>query len=157
MRLLPIAAAAVLLAMPVAQAQLAPGYGPNITMDAAHKVILAGVADAQAKKLQMAVTVLDTAGNLVAFARVDGTQTASLGIAIDKAKSAVAFRRPTKVFEDALIGGRMAILSLAGAVPIDGGLPLVANNQIIGSVGVSGGTAAEDGQVAAAAAAGLTK
>lgn len=155
MRLIAGAALAVLLAMPAARAQLSPGYGPNISLDAASKVIQAGIADAQAKKLQMAVTVLDTAGNLVAFARVDGTQTASLGIAIDKARSAVAFRRPTKAFEDALVGGRMAILALAGAVPIEGGVLLVANNQIVGAVGVSGGTAAEDGQVAAVAVAGL--
>jgi uncharacterized protein GlcG (DUF336 family) len=155
MRLIAAAAVAVLIAMPAARAQLAPGYGPNITLEAAGKVVQAGIADAQAKKLQMAVSVLDTAGNLVAFARVDGTQTASLGIAIDKAKSAVGFRRSTKVFEDALVGGRMAILALPGAMPVEGGLLLVANNQIIGSVGVSGGTAAEDGQVAAAAVAGL--
>jgi len=136
------------LALPAA-AQLQPGYGPNISLDLAQKAVQASLKDAQEKRLTMAVAVLDPAGNLVAFGRVDGTQTASIGIAIDKAKSAVAFRRPTKAFEDALIGGRMAILALTGAVPIDGGIPLIANNQIIGAIGVSGGTAQEDGQVAA--------
>ena len=153
MRIILAAALAALLGMPAAFAQPAAGYGPNITLDAARKVIEAGVANAQQRNLQMAVAVVDTAGNLVAFARVDGTQTASLQVALDKAKSAATYRRPTKAFEDALVGGRMAILSLPGAMPVEGGLPLMAENHIIGAVGVSGGTSAEDGQVAAAAVA----
>jgi glc operon protein GlcG len=99
----------------------------------------------------MGICRIRTTGNLIAFARVDGTQTASLNVALDKAKSAAAYRRSTKVFEDALVGGRMAILALPGAMPVEGGLLLTAENHIIGAVGVSGGTAAEDGQVAAAA------
>ncbi|MDO9709999.1 GlcG/HbpS family heme-binding protein [Paracraurococcus lichenis] len=154
MRIILAAAAAALLAMPVARAQPAPGYGPNVTLDAARKVVEAGIASAQQRNLQMAVAVVDTAGNLVAFARVDGTQTASLQVALDKAKSAATYRRPTKAFEDALVGGRMAILALPGAMPVEGGLLLTAENRIIGAVGVSGGTSAEDGQVAAAAIAG---
>jgi len=153
MRLTLAATLAALLAMSGAQAQqaLAPGYGPAITLDAARKVVEAGISNAQQRNLQMAVAVVDPAGNLVAFARVDGTQTASLNVALDKAKSAAAYRRSTKVFEDALVGGRMAILALPGAMPVEGGLLLTAENHIIGAVGVSGGTAAEDGQVAAAA------
>lgn len=151
MRLFTATALAAMLAIPVAQAQPAPGYGPNITLDAARKVMEAGLASAQQRNLQMAVAVVDTAGNLVAFARVDGTQTASLQVALEKAKSAATYRRPTKAFEDALVGGRMAILALPGAMPVEGGLPLLSENRIIGAIGVSGGTSAEDGQVAAAA------
>ena len=138
-----------LAAMP-AHAQPAPGYGPNIPLEAARKILEAGIRDAQARNLAMAVAVVDTAGNLVAFGRVDGTQTASLGIAIDKARTAVAYRRPTKVFEDAVAGGRNAILALPGIMPIEGGLLILHENRIVGAVGVSGGTAQEDGQVAAA-------
>jgi uncharacterized protein GlcG (DUF336 family) len=154
MRSILAAAITALLAMPAAQAQPAPGYGPNISLDAARKVVEAGITNAQQRNLQMAVAVVDTAGNLVAFARVDGTQTASLQVALEKAKSAATYRRPTKAFEDALVGGRMAILALPGAMPVEGGLPLTAENRIIGAVGVSGGTSAEDGQVAATAIAG---
>lgn len=157
MRLILAAALALLLglaAVPAATpawAQPAPGYGPNITLEAARKILEAGIRDAQGRNLAMAVAVVDTAGNLVAFGRVDGTQTGSLGIAIDKAKTAVAFRRSTKVFEDALAGGRNAILAL-GIMPIEGGVLILGEgNRIVGAVGVSGGTAAEDGQVAAAA------
>jgi glc operon protein GlcG len=153
MRMILAAAIAALLAVPCALAQpaLAPGYGPNVTLDAARKLVDAGIADARQRNLQMAVAVVDTAGNLVAFARVDGTQTASLTVALDKAKSAAIYRRSTKVFEDALVGGRAAILALPGAMPVEGGLLVVADNHIIGAIGVSGGTAQEDGMVAAAA------
>lgn len=151
MRFILAAALALLLAIPVASAQPAPGYGPNISLEAARKILEAGIRDAQGRNLAMAVAVVDTAGNLVAFGRVDGTQTASLGIALEKAKTAVAFRRPTKAFEDGLAAGRTALLALPGIMPIEGGLLILQENRIVGAVGVSGGTAAEDGQVAAAA------
>ena len=75
-----------------------------------------------------------------------------LRYAIDKARSAALFRRPSKVFEDAVAGGRTALLALRGAVPIDGGLPLVSGGKIVGAIGASGGTAQQDGQVAKAGA-----
>ena len=151
MRTILAAALALLLAIPAASAQPSPGYGPNITLEAARKILEAGIRDAQGRNLAMAVAVVDTAGNLVAFGRVDGTQTASLGIALEKAKTAVAFRRPTKAFEDGLAAGRTALLALPGIMPIEGGLLILQENRIVGAVGVSGGTAQEDGQVAAAA------
>ncbi|MBX9699513.1 MAG: heme-binding protein [Acetobacteraceae bacterium] len=89
--------------------------------------------------------------NLVAFARADGTRTGSLGVAIEKARSAAALRRPTKAGEDAVAAGRNVILALPGIMPIEGGVPILQENRIVGAIGVSGGTAAEDGQVAAAA------
>lgn len=152
MRIVLAAALALLLAAPAARAQApAPGYGPNITLEAARRIVEAGIRDAQGRNLAMAVAVVDTAGNLVAFARADGTQTASLAIAIEKARTAAAFRRPTKAWEDALAGGRTAVLALPGIMPIEGGLPILQENRIVGAIGVSGGTAQEDGQVAAAA------
>jgi uncharacterized protein GlcG (DUF336 family) len=159
MRILRAAGLAALLAITAApimgRAQapapaLAPGYGSPVTLDLARRMVDAAVAETQRRNLHMAVVVVDPAGNLVAFARTDGVQVASIQIAIEKARSAATFRRSTKVFEDALVGGRMAILGLTGAVPIEGGLPVVVGNHIVGAIGVSGGTAQEDGQMAAA-------
>ena len=153
MRILCAAAIAALLSVAPAHAQapaLAPGYGPPVTLDLARRMVDAAVAETNRRNLHMAVVVVDPAGNLVAFARTDGVQTASIQIAIDKARSAAGFRRSTKVFEDALVGGRMAILALPGAMPVEGGVPIVVSNHIVGAIGVSGGTAQEDGQMAAA-------
>jgi uncharacterized protein GlcG (DUF336 family) len=83
---------------------------------------------------------------------MDNTQLGSVEIAVDKARSAALFRRPSKVFEDALAGGRTAILALRGATPLEGGLPLVSGGKIVGAIGASGGTAQQDGQVAKAGA-----
>jgi uncharacterized protein GlcG (DUF336 family) len=135
---------------PAAAPALAPGYGAPISLEMAGRAVNAAVLESVRRNLQMAVVVVDPSGTLVAFARVDGTQVASIQIAIDKARSAAMFRRSTKVFEDALVGGRMAILALTGAMPVEGGVPIVVGNQIVGAIGVSGGTAQEDGQIAAA-------
>ena len=80
---------------------------------------------------------------------MDNTQLGSVEIAIEKSRSAALFRRPTKVFEDAVAGGRNAILALHGAVPIEGGVPIISGGKIVGAVG---GTAPQDGQVAKAGA-----
>jgi glc operon protein GlcG len=85
---------------------------------------------------------------------MDNTQLGSVEVALEKARSAALFRRPSKVFEDALAGGGIGlrILALHGAMPIEGGLPLVAGGKIVGAIGASGGTAQQDGQVAKAGA-----
>jgi len=83
---------------------------------------------------------------------MDNASLATVEIAIEKARSAALFRRPTKVFEDALAGGRNAILALHGAVPIEGGVPIISSGKIVGAIGASGGTAPQDGQVAKAGA-----
>jgi glc operon protein GlcG len=102
----------------------------------------------------MAVAVTDPAGDLIYFERMDGTQTGSASIAVGKARSAARFKRPTKVFQDAVAGGGagLRILGLEGAVPVDGGLPLVMDGKIVGAIGLSGGTSDQDGQVARAGA-----
>jgi uncharacterized protein GlcG (DUF336 family) len=101
----------------------------------------------------MAVAIVDPAGDLVYFERMDGTQLGSVDVAIDKARSAARFKRPTKAFQDTLAqgGDGLRVLSLRGAVPVEGGVPLARNGQIIGAIGVSGGTSAQDGQCAQAA------
>jgi uncharacterized protein GlcG (DUF336 family) len=145
--------AAVALAAASADAQTM-SYGTPITADAAKKVAGPAIAEAIKNKWTMAIAVVDPAGDLVYFERMDDTQAGSTTIAIDKARSAARFKRPTKAFQDALAAGGegLRILALNGAVPVDGGLPLVAGGKIVGAIGVSGGTSAQDGQVAAAGA-----
>ncbi|MBM3396692.1 MAG: heme-binding protein, partial [Betaproteobacteria bacterium] len=91
-------------------------------------------------------------GHLVYLQRMDGTQTGSVDVAISKARTSQAFRRATKVFEDAIAGGRTAILGLDGALPLEGGLPLMLSGQLIGAIGVSGVTSQQDGVIAKAGA-----
>ena len=98
---------------------------------------------------------MDGAGDLVYFERMDATQAGSVTIAIDKARSAARFKRPTKAFQDTLAAGGEGwrVLGLNGAVPVEGGVPLVVDGKIVGAIGVSGGTSAQDGQCARAGAA----
>jgi uncharacterized protein GlcG (DUF336 family) len=126
-----------------------PPYGAPITLERAKKV-LSG-AEAEAKK-NMVIVVLDSGGNLVALERMDGAQFGSIEVAKDKAYSAVAFRRPTKAFDDAVAqgGANLRLLKLSGASPIEGGIPIVVDGKVIGSVGASGGTSPQDAQVARA-------
>jgi glc operon protein GlcG len=129
-----------------------PAYGAAITLEQAKKVMAGAEAEAKKNNWGMVITILDPGGHPVMMQRLDGTQLGSIEVAKDKAWSAVAFRRPTKVFEDAVSqgGANLRLLRLTGASPIEGGIPLMADGKIIGSIGVSGGTAPQDGQVAKA-------
>jgi uncharacterized protein GlcG (DUF336 family) len=126
-------------------------------VEAAKKVAAPAIAEARKNNWTMAVAIVDTAGDLVYFERMDDTQVGSVGVAIAKARSAARFKRPTKAFQDALAAGGegLRILAIDGAIPVDGGLPLVSGGKIVGGIGLSGGTSAQDGQVAAAGAAAL--
>jgi uncharacterized protein GlcG (DUF336 family) len=148
---------AVLLCSTLAVAQTNIVYGMSISLEDAKKVAVPALAEARKNNWLMAVAVVDTAGNLVYFEKMDGTQVASATIAVDKARSAAQFKRPTKALQDALAAGGegLRILALSGAVPVEGGLPLMAGGKIVGAIGVSGGTSAQDGQCAAAGAAAL--
>jgi glc operon protein GlcG len=137
------------------QAQLADKKA--LTLAEAKKIVAAAEADAAKSNLTMAIAILDDGGRLLLFEKMDDTQAGSVDVAIAKARSAFLFKRPTKVFEDAVIGGRSVILALDGAMPIEGGLPLMVGGRIVGAIGVSGGTAQQDGVVAAAGAAVLGK
>jgi uncharacterized protein GlcG (DUF336 family) len=129
-----------------------PAYGAPITLEQAKKVMAGAEAEAKKNNWGMAIIILDTGGHAVMMQRLDGTQLGSIDVAKDKAWSAVAFRRPTKAFEDAVSqgGANLRLLRVTGASPIEGGIPLMADGKIIGSIGVSGGTAPQDGQVAKA-------
>ena len=125
-------------------------YGIAINIEKARMAAEAAVAEAAANDWMMAIAIVDTGGHLVYFEKMDGTQTGSVEVSIDKARSAVLFRRPTKVFEDGLAQGGQGIrlLRLQGAIPVDGGVPIITNGQVVGGIGISGGSGAQDGQVA---------
>ena len=138
----------------VATAQV-PSYGPSVTLEQAKRALVAGEAEARKNNWPVAIAVFDTAGQLVAFQKMDDTQTASVDIAMDKGRSAAIFRRPTKAFEDVVgSGGSGArIIALRGASPIEGGVPIFNSaGKIIGGIGVSGVTSQQDGAVAKAGA-----
>jgi len=129
-------------------------YGPPIGLEAAKKVMTAAEAEAIKNNWPMAIVILDSTGHVVMLHKLDNTQYGSIGVAEDKAHSALDFRRPSKVFEDLVAQGglNMRILSLRGAAPLEGGVPITVDGKIIGAIGVSGGASTQDGQVAKAGA-----
>jgi glc operon protein GlcG len=147
-----VAALALAGAASVAQAQV-PQYGPSVNLEQARKAMAAAIADSRRQNLPMAIAIVDTAGMLVMFERMDNTQTGSVAVAQDKASSAAMFRRPTKAFQDVVAAGGagLRILMLRGANAVEGGLPLVIDGKIVGGIGVSGGSSEQDGVVAKAA------
>ncbi len=161
-RLMTAASTAALLLAPLAAVAQTPAagpmpYGPSITLEAARKAIAGAEAEAKKNSWWMAIAVVDTAGKLVAFERMDNTQIASNEIALGKAVSANNLKRPTKVLQDALAGGGAGVrfLALPGAMPVEGGIPIVADGKIIGAIGVSGAPSNEDAQCATAGIAAL--
>ena len=141
----------LLFAAATASAQAPPAYGPFITLDQA-KMVMAG-AEAEAKKNNwpVVIVILDSGGNLVMLQRLDNAQWGSVDIAKEKARSAVALRRPTKVFQDLIAqgGANLRLLTIGYSV-LEGGIPIVRDGKIIGSVGVSGVTSQQDAQTAQA-------
>jgi len=129
-------------------------YGSPIDLDAAKKVMAAAEAEATKNNWPMAIVILDSSGHTVMLHKLDNTQYGSIRVAEDKAQTALDFRRPSKVFEDLVAQGgiNMRILSLRGAAPLEGGVPILVDGKIIGAIGVSGGASSQDGQVAKAGA-----
>ena len=125
-------------------------YGFPILLEAAKKVAAPALAEAVRNNWAMAVAVVDTAGDLVYFEKMDATQAGSVTVAVDKARSAARFKRPTKVFQDMLAtgGDGLRVFGIGGAVPVEGGVPIVSGGKIVGAIGVSGGTSSQDGQCA---------
>jgi uncharacterized protein GlcG (DUF336 family) len=147
-----VVGSAVLFAAASASAQGPPPYGSPITLAQAKKVAAGAEAEAMKNKWQVVITILDSGGNVVLIQRLDGAQFGSVEVAKDKAYSAVAFRRPTKVFQDAVEkgGANLRLLRLSGASPLEGGIPIVAEGKLIGAIGVSGVTGEQDAQIAKA-------
>jgi glc operon protein GlcG len=129
-----------------------PQYGTSINLEMAKKVVAAAEVEARKNNWPMAIAVVDNAGMLVAYARMDNTQSGSVQVSIDKAVSSAMFRRSTKVFQDVLAGGGAGtrVLGLRNANPVEGGLVLMQDGKVIGGVGVSGANADQDGIVAKA-------
>lgn len=168
--LITLSGAALLCALP-ALAQTPPAAAPAATpaplppyaaapvdLALAKKLVAAAEAEARRNGWTMAFAVVEPSGALVAFEKMDGTQYGSIEVAQAKARTAARFRRPSKAFADQVADGRLGVMSLDGVVAIEGGVPIVVDGKIVGAIGVSGGSSAQDGQVAQAAiAAALAK
>ncbi|MBS1559011.1 MAG: heme-binding protein [Bacteroidetes bacterium] len=140
----------------MAQAQNQPSaplkYGESIRLDQAEKIMAISLQEATKNNWAMAIVIVDTGGKLVLFKKMDDTQLGSIDVTISKATTAVNFKRSTKAFEDIVSGGGqgLRLLSVPGAIALEGGEPIVWKGKIIGAIGVSGAKSSEDGQVARA-------
>ena len=150
MKLKQLIAALSLAATTSYAAELAARVG--LTLDVAKQISAAAEAEAAKNKWTVAIAIVDEGGHLIYLAKIDNTQYGSVDVAIQKAQTSAAFKRPTKVFEDAIAGGRNAIIGLKGALPLEGGVPIIHDGKVIGAIGVSGVKSTEDGQVAKAGA-----
>ncbi|MGE4254639.1 MAG: heme-binding protein [Xanthobacteraceae bacterium] len=137
-----------------AQAPL-PGVGNPITLEQARKVAAATEAEAKKNNWNMVIVIVEPNGTPVYYLKMDGAQYGSVKVAMDKAKSSALFRRPTTAFEAGLKAGNTYLLQLADANAVPGGRPIVADGKVIGGIGVSGATGAQDDQCAAAGVAAL--
>ncbi len=126
-----------------------------VSLAGAKAVIAAAEAEAERNGWNVAIAIVDPAGELVLFHRRDGTQIGSVDIAIAKARTAARFRRPTKALDDAVAGGRLALTTVDGLIALEGGVPLEIGGVVVGAIGVSGVTSQQDAQVATAGAAAL--
>jgi glc operon protein GlcG len=126
-----------------------------LTLEAAKLIATAAQAEAKKNSWNLVICIVDDGGHLMYLERMDGAQLASVQVAQDKARTAVLFKRPSKALEDAVAGGRTVVMKLAGAIPVEGGIPIMAGPQLIGAIGVSGASSSQDGQVAAAGLAAL--
>src|SRR5215470_11961123 len=131
-----------------AQAPARPSYGADIGLETAKKVAAGAMVEARKQKWNVAVAIVDNHGMLIYYEMMDDTQTVSADIAIEKARTAALWRRPSKDFEQNVADGRVALLGVSRIIPIEGGLPIMVDAKVTGAVGVSGVTSAQDGQVA---------
>jgi uncharacterized protein GlcG (DUF336 family) len=123
-----------------------------LTAEAARNAIAASEAEARRNGWRVSIAVVDAAGDLVAFQRLDDAPLSSVPVAQEKARTAARFRRPTSAFDSTLTAGRSALLALPGMLPVAGGVPIVVAGRVVGAVGVSGVTSQQDAQVAQAGA-----
>jgi len=142
---------AVALTAGAAGAQAPPEYGAPITNEQAKKVMAGAEAEAVKNKWPVVITILDSGGNIMMVQRLDNAQFGSVDISRDKAKSAVALRRPTKVFQDLIAqgGANLRLLNIGYSV-LEGGIPIIVGGKVIGGIGVSGVTSQQDAQIAQA-------
>ena len=136
-----------------------PAYGSPITLEQAKKAMAGAEAEARKNNWNVVIAIVDSGGNIVMLQRLDDTQFGSIDVARQKAHTAVAFRRPTKVFQDLIAQGgvNLRLLKLEGASPLEGGVPIVLGGKIVGAIGVSGVTSQQDAQIAQAGADAILK
>jgi glc operon protein GlcG len=166
-RMLALACAFALSAGPaLAQQPPAPApsaatlpYGPPITLDQAKRAMAAAELEAAKNSWQVAITILDSGGNMIMFHRVDNAQLSATTVSEGKARTALEFKRPSKALDDAIAGGGagMRLLALKAITPIEGGIPVIVDGKIIGAIGVSGSLSSQDAQVAKAGAEALNR
>jgi len=143
---------ALMAAMPANAQTMPPGYGPPIGLENAKKIMAGAEAEAVKNNWPVVIAILDSGGNIIMLHRRDDTQLASTEIAQGKARTALMFKRPTKVLDEAISSGGVGLrfLALKDIVPLEGGLPIVHEGKIVGAIGVSGVLSAQDAQIARA-------
>jgi uncharacterized protein GlcG (DUF336 family) len=144
-----------LLGGTTAWGQLADKKG--LTLAVVKQIAAAATAEAEKNNWNVVIAIVDEGGHLIYLERRDETQFGSIEVAIEKARTSARFKRPTKTLDDALTGGRMAILALPGALPLEGGMPIALDGKVLGAIGVSGVTAQQDAQIAKAGVDALPK
>jgi uncharacterized protein GlcG (DUF336 family) len=140
----------VYMADKVKSPQMPNPYGLSISLGTAKKVAAVAAKEAEKLKTNVIMAIVDVGGHLVYLERFDKAQFGSIDVAVHKARCSVAYKRPTKAFEDAVSSGKFHLLNLDDVCTIEGGLPIIQRGKIIGAIGVSGGTAQEDGEIAIA-------
>jgi glc operon protein GlcG len=125
---------------------------PSLSLAAARKIITAAEGAARARGVGVVTVVVDAAGHLIQLSRMDDAQVASVEVGIGKARTAAIYRRPSRVFEEQIRDGRVAALALAGATPLQGGVPVLSEGVVVGGVGVSGDSPQVDEDIAIAGA-----
>ena len=123
---------------------------PVLTLDVAKQMAVAAEAEAVKNSWPVAIAIVDPAGQLIYFQKIDGTQIGSVEVGIAKARCAALFKRPSKAFADVVTGGNVGMMSLPGSIPVEGGVPLLVDGEIVGAIGVSGVMSHQDGAVAQA-------
>ena len=145
-----VVAGAMLFATPLSAQQAAPPpYGAPIELEVAKKIMVAAEAEAVRNNWQVAIAILDSGGHLVMLQKLDNTQLISIRVAEAKAKTALGFRLPTKMLEDAVTAGGAGtrLLALENIAPFEGGFPIIVDGKIVGAIGVSGVLSAQDAQI----------
>jgi uncharacterized protein GlcG (DUF336 family) len=155
-RMLALACALALSAAPAAAQQSAatPPYGSPISLDQAKRAMAAAELEAAKNTWQVAITILDSGGNLVMFHKFDNAQLSAITVSEGKARTALTFKRPSKALDDAIAAGGagLRLLALKDITPLEGGMPIVVDGKIIGAIGVSGALSSQDSQVSKAGA-----
>jgi uncharacterized protein GlcG (DUF336 family) len=148
---------ALAAALPAGAQTVPPPYGPPIGIEAARKIMSAAEAEAGKNNWAVVIAIIDSGGHVVMIHRHDNVQLSSIELSQGKAKTALMFKRPSKVLDDAISSGGAGLrfLALKDIVPLEGGMPIVIDNKIVGAIGVSGVLSAQDAQIARAGIDGL--